>query len=89
LSRRAAGSTISGCRSIRNLLLLGHVGEQVVLGLLARSPKVNGFDWVLERLVAGLPVGPAKSWDGQRRPRRDPVRPLPAPGRCSLPRSPR
>ncbi len=24
----------------------------------ARSPKVNGFDWVLERLVAGLPVGP-------------------------------
>ena len=23
----------------------------------ARSPKVNGFDWVLERLVAGLPVG--------------------------------
>src|SRR6202011_759668 len=42
-----------------NLLLLGHVGEQVVLGLpgCARSPKVNGFDWVLERLVAGLPVG--------------------------------
>jgi molybdenum cofactor cytidylyltransferase len=31
-----------------------------VLGLpgCARSPKVNGFDWVLERLVAGLPVGP-------------------------------
>src|SRR6266436_687820 len=25
-----------------------------------RSPKVNGFDWVLERLVAGLPVGPAE-----------------------------
>ena len=43
-----------------NLLLLGHVGERVVLGLpgCARSPKVNGFDWVLERLVAGLPVGP-------------------------------
>jgi molybdenum cofactor cytidylyltransferase len=45
-----------------NLLLLGHVGEQVVLGLpgCARSPKVNGFDWVLERLVAGLPVGSAE-----------------------------
>jgi len=30
-----------------------------VLGLpgCARSPKVNGFDWVLERIVAGLPVG--------------------------------
>jgi molybdenum cofactor cytidylyltransferase len=45
-----------------NLLLLGHVGERVVLGLpgCARSPKVNGFDWVLERIVAGLPVGPAE-----------------------------
>jgi molybdenum cofactor cytidylyltransferase len=42
-----------------NLLLLGHVGEIAVLGLpgCARSPKVNGFDWVLERLVAGVPVG--------------------------------
>jgi molybdenum cofactor cytidylyltransferase len=42
-----------------NLLLLGHVGGKPVLGLpgCARSPKVNGFDWVLERLVAGLPVG--------------------------------
>src|SRR5262249_4656456 len=38
-----------------NLLLLGHLGERAVLGLpgCARSPKVNGFDWVLERLVAG------------------------------------
>ncbi len=45
-----------------NLLLLGHVGERAVLGLpgCARSPKGNGFDWVLERLVAGLPVGPAE-----------------------------
>jgi len=45
-----------------NLLLLGHVAQRVVLGLpgCARSPKVNGFDWVLERLVAGLPVGPAE-----------------------------
>ena len=43
-----------------NLLLLGHVEDKPVLGLpgCARSPKVNGFDWVLERLVAGLPVGP-------------------------------
>ncbi|HEV2302345.1 MAG TPA: molybdopterin-binding/glycosyltransferase family 2 protein [Stellaceae bacterium] len=42
-----------------NLLLLGHVGGKVVLGLpgCARSPKENGFDWVLRRLVAGLPVG--------------------------------
>jgi molybdenum cofactor cytidylyltransferase len=43
-----------------NLLLLGHIGEKPVLGLpgCARSPKVNGFDWVLERLVAELPIGP-------------------------------
>ncbi len=42
-----------------NLLLLGHVGSIPVLGLpgCARSPKVNGFDWVLERLVARVPVG--------------------------------
>ena len=42
-----------------NLLLLGHVKGKPVLGLpgCARSPKVNGFDWVLERLVAGLSVG--------------------------------
>ena len=41
-----------------NMLLLCHVGATPVLGLpgCARSPKVNGFDWVLERLVAGLPV---------------------------------
>jgi molybdenum cofactor cytidylyltransferase len=45
-----------------NLLLLGQVAGRVVLGLpgCARSPKVNGFDWVLERLVAGLPVGSAE-----------------------------
>ncbi|HEX3536812.1 MAG TPA: molybdopterin-binding/glycosyltransferase family 2 protein [Stellaceae bacterium] len=42
-----------------NMLLLCHLGKTPVLGLpgCARSPKINGFDWVLERLVAGLPVG--------------------------------
>ena len=42
-----------------NMLLMCHIGDTPVLGLpgCARSPKVNGFDWVLERLVAGLPVG--------------------------------
>jgi molybdenum cofactor cytidylyltransferase len=45
-----------------NLLLLGHVGVRPVLGLpgCARSPKINGFDWVLERLVAQLPTGAAE-----------------------------
>ena len=41
-----------------NLLLLAHRGTVPVLGLpgCARSPKFNGFDQVLERLLAGLPV---------------------------------
>jgi molybdenum cofactor cytidylyltransferase len=43
-----------------NLLLMGGLGTVPVLGLpgCARSPKVNGFDWVLQRLLADLPVGP-------------------------------
>ncbi|MEX0406634.1 molybdopterin-binding/glycosyltransferase family 2 protein [Aquibium sp. LZ166] len=42
-----------------NLLVLGRVGDVHVLGApgCARSPKTNGFDWVLERIVAGIPVG--------------------------------
>lgn len=42
-----------------NLLLLARLGEVPVLGLpgCARSPKLNGFDWVLQRLAAGVPVG--------------------------------
>ncbi|SDZ88532.1 NTP transferase domain-containing protein [Rubrimonas cliftonensis] len=41
-----------------NLLFLGDIGGRPVLGLpgCARSPKLNGADWVLERLVARLPV---------------------------------
>ncbi len=43
-----------------NLLLLAHVGRIPVIGLpgCARSPKVNGFDFVLQRLAAGLTVTP-------------------------------
>jgi molybdenum cofactor cytidylyltransferase len=45
-----------------NLMLVGRVGAVPVLGLpgCARSPKLNGFDWVLQRLIADLPVGPAE-----------------------------
>jgi molybdenum cofactor cytidylyltransferase len=41
-----------------NLLLMGHVRGKPVLGApgCARSPKENGFDWVLMRLLAGVPV---------------------------------
>ncbi len=39
-----------------NLLVLGRVGALQVVGApgCARSPKENGFDWVLARLFAGL-----------------------------------
>lgn len=41
-----------------NLLLLARLGPTPVIGLpgCARSPKLNGFDWVLERLLAGISV---------------------------------
>lgn len=43
-----------------NLLLLGRAGQVPVVGLpsCARSPKLNGFDWVLQRLMADVPVTP-------------------------------
>jgi molybdenum cofactor cytidylyltransferase len=43
-----------------NLMLLAHVGPVPVIGLpgCARSPKVNGFDFVLQRLAAGITVTP-------------------------------
>ncbi|ETR75730.1 4-diphosphocytidyl-2C-methyl-D-erythritol kinase [Afipia sp. P52-10] len=41
-----------------NLMLIGQARGRPVLGApgCARSPKENGFDWVLMRLLAGLPV---------------------------------
>ena len=42
-----------------NLLMLGRLGSGDVFGApsCAGSPTLNGFDWVLERRLAGLPVG--------------------------------
>lgn len=44
-----------------NLMLIGRLRGQAVIGApgCARSPKENGFDWVLMRLLAGLPVSRA------------------------------
>ncbi|MDB5616864.1 molybdopterin-binding/glycosyltransferase family 2 protein [Tardiphaga sp.] len=41
-----------------NLLLIGRIGDVPVLGApgCARSPVENGFDWVLMRLLANIPV---------------------------------
>lgn len=48
-----------------NLLMLGRIGGKIVIGApgCARSPKENSFDWVLQRSLAGIPVGRA---DAQR-----------------------
>ena len=44
-----------------NLMLIGKARGQAVIGApgCARSPKENGFDWVLMRMLAGLPVSRA------------------------------
>jgi len=41
-----------------NLLFIGELDETPVIGLpgCVRSPALNGADWVLERVVAGLDV---------------------------------
>ena len=41
-----------------NLLMLGHIQDKLVIGMpgCARSPKLNGLDWVLHLYLAGLPL---------------------------------
>lgn len=44
-----------------NLLFLGSIGQTPVIGLpgCVRSPALNGADWVMERLICGVPVSGA------------------------------
>ncbi len=44
-----------------NLLFLGHIGPQQVIGLpgCARSPALNGADWVMSRIICGIAVSGA------------------------------
>ena len=44
-----------------NLLFYGELDSQKVIGLpgCARSPTLNGADWVLERTVCGIDISPA------------------------------
>jgi molybdenum cofactor cytidylyltransferase len=48
-----------------NLLMLGALQDVPVIGVpsCARSPKTNGFDWVLERLMAAIDVSPSELMD--------------------------
>ena len=42
-----------------NMLMTASIGGVPVIGMpgCARSPKLNGFDWVLQLLLAGIPLG--------------------------------
>ncbi|TPL51553.1 molybdopterin-binding/glycosyltransferase family 2 protein [Mesorhizobium sp. B2-4-6] len=57
---RAGGTVVRAGMPVDpgNLLVLGTLDGKRVVGApgCARSPKENGFDWVLDRLVAGLEV---------------------------------
>jgi molybdenum cofactor cytidylyltransferase len=81
-----------------NLLLLAQLVGAAVIGLpgCARSPQPNGFDMVLQRVLAGLPVGPShiRGWgvggllnDIPQRPQ--PRQSLPTPAARSAPPSSR
>ena len=58
--RRAGGDVLRFGMPVDpgNLLFLGHLGARPVIGLpgCARSPALNGADWVLERLACGIEV---------------------------------
>ncbi len=76
-----------------NLLMLAQLGETTVIGVpsCARSPKVNGFDWVLERLIADLPVTPSDLMDmgAGGLLAEIPSRPSPREGQGNMPAAPR
>ena len=61
---RAAGGTLTQFGmpvDPGNLLFLGFLGAKPVIGLpgCARSPALNGADWVLERVICGVSPTPA------------------------------
>lgn len=58
---RGAGGQVTGFGmpvDPGNLLFFGTLGTKPVIGLpgCARSPALNGADWVLERLICGIPL---------------------------------
>jgi len=73
-----------------NLLLIGKLGGATVIGLpgCARSPKLNGFDFVLWRVLAGLPVELASMGVGGLL-MEIPTRPQPRDERIEAPHAPK
>jgi len=96
-----AGVVAAGGRLVRfgmpvdpgNLLFLAEQGGRPVVGLpgCARSPALNGADWVLERLAAGIAVGNAEiaAMGVGGLLKEIPVRPQPRAGRPAAPGRPR
>ena len=41
-----------------NLLMIGHIDHIMIIGMpgCARSPKLNGFDWILQLYMAGIDI---------------------------------
>lgn len=44
-----------------NLLVIGKLAEKTIIGApgSARGPKLNGLDWILDRVMAGIDITPA------------------------------
>ena len=76
-----------------NLMMLGKLGDVPVIGVpsCARSPKLNGFDWVLERVMADYPVTALDIMDmgAGGLLAEIPTRPSPREGKSSVQRAPR
>ncbi|MFT3986483.1 NTP transferase domain-containing protein [Aestuariivirga sp.] len=76
-----------------NLMMLGRLGEVPVIGVpsCARSPKLNGFDWVLARVMAGESVSAQDIMDmgAGGLLAEIPTRPSPREGKPKVQRAPR
>lgn len=76
-----------------NLMMFGRLGETPVIGVpsCARSPKLNGFDWVLARVMADVAVTPEDIMDmgAGGLLAEIPTRPSPREGKPKVQRAPR
>lgn len=76
-----------------NLMMFGALGPVPVIGVpsCARSPKLNGFDWVLARVMADVPVSALDIMDmgAGGLLAEIPTRPAPREGKARVQRAPR
>ncbi len=76
-----------------NLMMFGKLGDAAVIGVpsCARSPKLNGFDWVLARVMAGIAITSTDIMDmgAGGLLAEIPTRPTPREGKAKVQRAPR